>query len=116
CKDDEEEVVAVIAHELGHWKLGHTIRFFLLSQALMLIQCSGFIFVRSQPDIFRSFGFKEEPVIIAILLFQHLSTPVSHLLDFGLNIISRTFEYQADAFAVKMGYAPKLRSGLIKMQ
>ncbi|CAI5935536.1 unnamed protein product, partial [Closterium sp. NIES-65] len=116
CKEDEEEVVAVIAHELGHWKLGHTIRFFLLSQALMLIQCSGFIFVRSQPDIFRSFGFKEEPVIIAILLFQHLSTPVSHLLDFGLNIISRTFEYQADAFAVKMGYAPKLRSGLIKMQ
>ncbi|CAI5496124.1 unnamed protein product [Closterium sp. Naga37s-1] len=61
-------------------------------EALMLIQCSGFIFVRSQPDIFRSFGFKEEPVIIAILLFQ------------------------ADAFAVKMGYAPKLRSGLIKMQ
>ena len=33
CKGDDEEVVAVIAHELGHWKLGHTIQFFVLSQA-----------------------------------------------------------------------------------
>ncbi|KAF9602341.1 hypothetical protein IFM89_026546 [Coptis chinensis] len=77
CKD-EEEVVAVIAHELGHWKLRHTMYQF-----------------------------------VAV---QHIVTPIQHLVSFCLNLVSRAFEFQADAFAKKLGYGKPLRAGLVKLQ
>lgn len=40
-------------------------------------------------------------------------SPVSHVLTFLMNLISRHFEFQADAFAVKLGYNDDLKSGLI---
>ncbi|BBN19886.1 hypothetical protein Mp_8g14580 [Marchantia polymorpha subsp. ruderalis] len=46
---------------------------------------------------------------------QHTIMPLQHLVSFGLNLVSRAFEFQADAFARKLGYADSLR-GLIKLQ
>ncbi|KAJ8529216.1 hypothetical protein K7X08_036051 [Anisodus acutangulus] len=42
--------------------------------------------------------------------------PLQHLVSFGLNLVSRAFEFQADAFAKKLGYAAPLRAGLVKLQ
>jgi Zn-dependent protease with chaperone function len=47
---------------------------------------------------------------------QFVIGPISHTLSFLFNIVSRTFEYQADAFAVKLGYAEPLKVGLIRLQ
>lgn len=47
---------------------------------------------------------------------QFVIGPVSHTLSFVFNIVSRTFEYQADAFAVHLGYAEPLKVGLIRLQ
>ncbi|GAY51449.1 hypothetical protein CUMW_134320 [Citrus unshiu] len=77
CKNDEE-IVAVIAHELGHWKLNHT--------------------------------------MYSFIAVQHTVIPIQHLVSFGLNLVSRSFEFQADAFAKKLGYASALRAGLVKLQ
>ncbi|KHN29321.1 CAAX prenyl protease 1 like [Glycine soja] len=77
CKDDEE-IVAVIAHELGHWKLNHTVYTFVA--------------------------------------MQHTVIPLQQLVSFGLNLVSRSFEFQADGFAKKLGYASGLRGGLVKLQ
>ncbi|XP_020590036.1 CAAX prenyl protease 1 homolog isoform X2 [Phalaenopsis equestris] len=77
CKN-EEEVVAVIAHELGHWKLNHT--------------------------------------VFSFIAVQHTVIPIQHVVSFGLNLVSRAFEFQADAFAKKLGYGKSLRAGLIKLQ
>ncbi|OIW17374.1 hypothetical protein TanjilG_22486 [Lupinus angustifolius] len=115
CKDDEE-VVAVIAHELGHWKLNHTVYSFVAVQILTLLQFGGYTLVRNSTDLFRSFGFDTQPVLIGLILFQHTVIPIQHLVSFGLNLVSRAFEFQADAFAKKLGYASALRSGLVKLQ
>ncbi|CAL0308434.1 unnamed protein product [Lupinus luteus] len=115
CKDDEE-VVAVIAHELGHWKLNHTVCSFVAVQILTLLQFGGYTLVRNSTDLFRSFGFDTQPVLIGLILFQHTVIPIQHLVSFGLNLVSRAFEFQADAFAKKLGYASALRSGLVKLQ
>jgi STE24 endopeptidase len=109
-------VVAVIAHELGHWKLSHTTYSFLAMQVLTLLQFGGYTFVRNSSDLFRSFGFTSKPVLIGLILFQHTIMPLQHLVSFCLNLVSRAFEFQADAFARKLGYAVPLRAGLIKLQ
>ncbi|XP_064960574.1 CAAX prenyl protease 1 homolog isoform X2 [Musa acuminata AAA Group] len=115
CKN-EEEVVAVIAHELGHWKLNHTMYSFIAIQILTFLQFGGYTLVRNSKDLFESFGFDSQPILIGLIIFQHTVIPLQHLVNFGLNLVSRAFEFQADAFAKKLGYAKALRAGLIKLQ
>jgi STE24 endopeptidase len=115
CKKDEE-IVAVIAHELGHWKLNHTMYSFLAVQVLTFLQFGGYTLVRNSTDLFQSFGFDTQPVLIGLIIFQHTVIPLQHLVSFGLNLVSRSFEFQADAFAQKLGYGSDLRAGLVKLQ
>ncbi|KFK30712.1 hypothetical protein AALP_AA6G017800 [Arabis alpina] len=115
CKN-EDEIVAVIAHELGHWKLNHTTYSFIAVQILAFCQFGGYTLVRNSTDLFRSFGFDTQPVLIGLIIFQHTVIPLQHLVSFGLNLVSRAFEFQADAFAVKLGYAKDLRPALVKLQ
>uniref|UniRef100_A0A803NXD6 CAAX prenyl protease 1 homolog n=1 Tax=Cannabis sativa TaxID=3483 RepID=A0A803NXD6_CANSA len=115
CKDDEE-IVAVIAHELGHWKLNHTMYSFIAVQILTLLQFGGYTLVRNSSDLFRSFGFDTQPVLIGLIIFQHTVIPLQHLVSFALNLVSRSFEFQADAFAKKLGYTSSLRAALVKLQ
>ncbi|XP_057497132.1 CAAX prenyl protease 1 homolog [Actinidia eriantha] len=115
CKN-EEEVVAVLAHELGHWKLNHTMYSFIAVQILTFLQFGGYTLVRNSKDLFQSFGFDTQPVLIGLIIFQHTVIPLHHLVNFGLNLVSRSFEFQADAFAKKLGYGVPLRAGLVKLQ
>jgi STE24 endopeptidase len=115
CKNDEE-IVAVIAHELGHWKLNHTVYTFIAMQILTLLQFGGYTLVRNSTDLFQSFGFDTQPVLIGLILFQHTVIPLQQLVSFGLNLVSRSFEFQADGFAKKLGYSSSLRAGLVKLQ
>ncbi|KAI4338397.1 hypothetical protein MLD38_023461 [Melastoma candidum] len=114
CKT--EEVVAVIAHELGHWKLNHTMYTFITVQILTFLQFGGYTLVRNSKVLFESFGFDTQPVLIGLIIFQHTVIPLQHLVSFGLNLVSRSFEFQADAFAKKLGYSTELRAGLVKLQ
>ncbi|RAL54165.1 hypothetical protein DM860_004636 [Cuscuta australis] len=115
CKNDEE-IVAVLAHELGHWKLNHTMYTFIAVQILTFLQFGGYILVKNSKDMFLSFGFDTQPVLIGLIIFQHTVIPLQHLVNFGLNLVSRAFEFQADAFAKKLGYASHLRAALVKLQ
>uniref|UniRef100_A0A251SFL9 Putative peptidase M48 n=1 Tax=Helianthus annuus TaxID=4232 RepID=A0A251SFL9_HELAN len=55
CKN-VEEVVAKISHELGHWKLNHTMYSFIAVQVLILLQFGGYTLVKNSKDLFMSFG------------------------------------------------------------
>jgi len=54
--------------------------------------------------------------LIVWLIFQLIWSPIDHILNFLMHVLSRKFEFEADAFAKKLGYAAQLRSGLIKLQ
>ncbi|XP_028552043.1 CAAX prenyl protease 1 homolog isoform X2 [Dendrobium catenatum] len=69
CKN-EDEVVAVIAHELGHWKLNHTVFSFIAVQIITFLQFGGYTLVRNSKELFQSFGFDTQPVLIGLLIFQ----------------------------------------------
>jgi len=116
CADNDDEVVAVLAHELGHWKLGHTVFTFSTMQLITFLQFGVFTVVRNTPAIYKAFGFVDRPAIISLMLFQQIISPVDHVVGLLQNCLSRRFEFQADKFAVDLNYAKELRGGLIRLQ
>jgi len=110
------ETTAVLAHEIGHWYLSHTTKTLLIAQAHILFiftLFSGFIHNKS---LFQSFGFfGEQPVLIGFLLFNDVLQPLDNILTFFMNLLSRKHEYQADEYAVKLGYAKELSKSLVNL-
>ena len=112
----DEEVVAVLAHELGHWKLGHTKALFILGQVITFGQFLAFTLIRNSPALYRSFGFDSHPALISLVLFSFISGPLDELIGFATHVLSRIFEFQADRFAVSLGLGLELKSALLKLE
>lgn len=114
----EEEVVAVLAHELGHHKLRHVPVTFCIGQLLLLAQFLLLTVVRGAPGLYEAFGFApgERPALVALVLFGYLSTPLDEVVQFGANAVSRRFEFQADRFAVRLGKGQHLRGALLHLE
>lgn len=68
-------------------------------------------------SLYADFGFlKEHPIIIGFILFSDALAPMDTVIKLLMNIISRRFEFQADAFARDLGYQSELAASLIKLQ
>lgn len=96
-----KELVAVLAHEIGHCKLGHikkSIVISLASSLLMFFILSLFI---SRPGLYEAFQIDGTPLYAGILFFGFLYTPISMILSIAGNVLSRKHEYEADAFAAE---------------
>ncbi len=121
---EESEILAVLAHEIGHYKHKHT----LLNIALGLIQTGAMLYVLSlfiNPDsetalvlnqvVARDMTLKDTHFFLGIIGFGILYAPISTLLGLLMNSLSRKFEYQADAFAANAHLEEPLKMGLIKL-
>jgi STE24 endopeptidase len=132
-KSDTKEVVAVLAHELGHWSLSHTTKLFGIGQFHMFYIFALFSVFINNRSLYQDFGFhKEFPIIIGFILFSDALAPMDTVVKLLMNILSRTYEFQAgmlkilvppkfanldiDEFAVKLGYSTELAKSLIKLQ
>ncbi|CAM4646496.1 hypothetical protein PO909_011714 [Leuciscus waleckii] len=111
------EVLAVLGHELGHWKLGHTVKNIVISQMNSFLCFFLFAVLIGQKELFMAFGFHDtQPTLIGLMIiFQFIFSPYNELLSFCLTVLSRRFEFQADAFARSMGRSSELYSALIKL-
>lgn len=68
--------------------------------------------------VYRAVGFKdgEKPILVGlILIFTYIFGAYNSLITFAMTVLSRKFEYQADAFAQKLGYSDELCKALIKL-
>lgn len=110
-----EEIVAVLAHEVGHYKLKHTLINFMVSIPTTLILFFVFGLILQSDSLAQALGGTDASFHLNALAFSILYSPISLILDIATNVLSRKFEYQADAFAAKYGYAPQLESGLKKL-
>ncbi|PIK60139.1 putative CAAX prenyl protease 1-like [Apostichopus japonicus] len=115
CNNDE--ILAVLAHELGHWKLGHNLKNIVISQVNLFLCFFLFALLLQQKVLFEAFEFYDsQPTLIALLIiFQFVFSPYNELLSFCMTVLSRRFEFQADAFAKSLQKAEKLRTALIKL-
>ncbi|ORY95391.1 peptidase family M48-domain-containing protein [Syncephalastrum racemosum] len=112
---DTDEICAVLAHELGHWSMNHTLKILGTTQIYMLSMFWLFSFSIHNTRLYTDFGFNTMPTLIGFLLFQYIYSPVDSVINFLMHVYQRKNEYEADAFALKLGYASTLRSALIKL-
>jgi STE24 endopeptidase len=109
---EEEEIVAVLAHEVGHYKKNHIIINLITSIALtgltlwLLSLCIG------SPLLSQALGVATPSFHIGLIAFGILYSPISEITSLLMNFISRAFEYQADNFAKETYAGAPLISGL----
>jgi STE24 endopeptidase len=99
-KHTVQELTSVLAHEVGHFKLGHIIKqmiFSFVSMGIMLFILSIFI---KKPWLYEAFFLNTQPIYAGIIFFTFLYTPMSLILSTISNYLSRKYEYEADAYAV----------------
>lgn len=110
-----EEIVAVLAHEIGHYKKKHTSSGLILSiiqTGITLYLFSLFVGV----DAFsQALGGESASFHLGLIAFGILYSPISSLLGIGTNMISRRNEYQADRYARENFEAEELISSLKKL-
>ncbi|EMC91397.1 hypothetical protein BAUCODRAFT_39566 [Baudoinia panamericana UAMH 10762] len=119
-KSSVGEVEAILAHELGHWKMGHTTRLLLISASQLLVIFTLFsIFIRNT-SLYSAFGFGTaqtgRPIIIGFILFNGVLSPTDAVIKLLMNVWTRHMEFEADAFSYQQGYASELAASLIKLQ
>ncbi len=110
-----EEVVAVLAHEVGHYKKKHVISSLFISFAQSFVLLYLLSLFLKYPISAEVLGASKPSFHIGIVVFGLLYQPVSTLLGLLMNQFSRHNEYQADAFANAYGLGGALVSGLKKI-
>ncbi len=94
-----QEVVAVVAHEVGHYKKQHIVKSMLLSVAHLGVMFWVLSFFLQQEALFTAFFVTEPSVYTGLLFFGLLFTPVELVLSVLLNVFSRKNEFEADEFS-----------------
>lgn len=110
-----DEIVAVLAHEIGHNKHKHTLKSMAVSLPMNLLLFFLLGLILNNDAIAQSVGSAAASFHINMLVFGILYTPISLVLDLGTNILSRRHEYQADDFVKTHGYAEHLITALKKI-
>lgn len=111
----EEELVGVLAHEVGHFKHKHIIwSMFLgiIQTGFMLWVLSYFLF---NSEISWALGGNVTALHLNVLAFGILYSPISTITGLLMNILSRKNEYEADAFAVRTFSSAPLITALKKL-
>lgn len=100
-KQSIDELVCVLAHEIGHFKKKHIHQRLLISVAstgLMFFILSIFL---KNPGLFEAFKMEHLSIYASLVFFGFLYTPIEMILSVFTNILSRKNEFDADAFAVE---------------
>ncbi len=100
-KHSTEEIITIIAHEVGHFKKKHI----LIGSVIGFIHTGILFFLLSlflgQKELYDAFFMQNQPIYAGLIFFGMLYSPIESLLSIALNLLSRKNEYEADEFAVK---------------
>jgi STE24 endopeptidase len=107
-KLNEPEIVAVLAHEIGHYKHRHLVKMLfasILQTGLMFYLLSFFLDNR---ELSKAFSMTEPTVYSSLVFFGFLYTPINLLISIFFNFLSRRNEFEADNYAVRTTGSPEL--------
>ncbi|HEY4798063.1 MAG TPA: M48 family metallopeptidase [Bacteroidia bacterium] len=114
-KHSVDELVAVLAHEVGHYKKKHT----LIGTIQGIVQTGAMLFILSMflgnPALAHALGIGQSSFHIDILAFGLLYSPLSEILGIISNIFSRKHEFEADAYAKETYNGNALQTALKKL-
>ena len=114
AKHTVAELVAVLAHEIGHYKKKHIVKNLVISivhTGLLFWLLSFFI---GERGLFEAFGMQEVSVYAGLLFFGMLYSPLEFLISLGLHALSRRHEFEADRFAAEATHEPSAMISALK--
>lgn len=115
-KHTDDELVGVLAHEIGHFKKGHIVKAIVLSTLTTGVLFFLLGLMMHNRSLFDAFGVKETSVYLSLVLFGVVMTPVNDLLSIAGNWLSRKHEFEADAYAAEVtGNAGAMADALRKL-
>ncbi|KAG0439681.1 CAAX prenyl protease 1 like protein [Dictyocoela muelleri] len=109
-KFQENQILAILAHELGHWYHKHIYKLILAQSLILLISL---YFLESFIKIEILFNGNDTPMLIKVFYFQLFISAINPILALFMNFISRKCEVEADKFACDKGYHRDLINALI---
>lgn len=68
----EREILAVLAHELGHWRFAHTYRMLAANSLTMLAMIMSFSLFANNQAVFASYGFADMPTLMGFIIFMEV--------------------------------------------
>ena len=109
------EVEAVLAHELGHYKLHHVVKGMALSWTFSFALLFVLGVLTNQPWFYRGLGMTTATPAIALLLFMLVAPEFTFFLQPLLSLFSRKNEYEADRYAAQFANPAELAQALVKL-
>jgi len=110
-----EEVEAVLAHELGHFKLRHVVKSMLIGWLTIFALMSALGALVDSPWFYNGLGIQTPSLAIALLLFILVTPIFLYFVQPVAKIFSRKNEFEADEFATQHANAKDLISALVKL-
>jgi STE24 endopeptidase len=114
-KHSTEEIVSVVAHEVGHYKKKHT----YLGTALGIVQMGVMLFlfnlIMGEPALFAVFGVEQVSVYAGMVFFGLLYAPVNLVTSLFTTALSRRNEYQADRYALDTTHNSEALVSMLKV-
>jgi len=110
-----DEIIAVLAHEIGHAKKRHILKRAPLSLLVTGILLTAAYFIITLPEASLAFGFADVNIAFGLFIVVLLISPLLVLLSIPSNVISRKHEYEADTFAKKCSGKEAIESALKKL-
>ena len=114
-KHTEEELVAVLAHEVGHYKKNHIKQGVIISVIQIGLMCYLFEICTKLPEITTALGAEVGAFHLGLIGFSLLFSPIGLILGIFGNIISRKNEFEADDYAKKTYDSESLKLALKKL-
>lgn len=109
----EEEIVAVLAHEIGHYRKKHVLITLLSSVILTGLMLFLFSVLVNNPSLSGALGSKDTSFHMGLIVFGILYSPLSLVIGLLTNYISRNNEFAADRF-VKEHFKPEILAAALK--
>ena len=104
---DRDEILAVLAHEIGHLKKGHIKKQLILMSAISLALFYIAAWMIDWDIMYKSFGFSAKPFYAGLFLISILWGPVGFFVSPAFMALSRRFERESDKFARNAMNSPK---------
>ena len=95
------ELLAVLAHEIGHYKKHHIVRHFAFGQLSLLLLMLGASVCILRPELFSAFSVSTPSYYVGLVLYLIAIRPLAAILDILANYLSRRDEFEADRFAAQ---------------
>jgi STE24 endopeptidase len=112
----EQEILAVLAHEAGHWKRKHVIKQLILLEAFSFVGLFILSEILDWKLLYHTFGFEEQIRYVGLLLAPVVLSPLNYFLRPLGSALSRKYEKEADDVAVSlMGTPEPMRDTLIRL-